>query len=140
MQHISLRACFVFLPFRILDGIVRRPLLYGRDLLQPLHQMLIVDHVLRLRRVGHVVRVLPANPANGGAAHGNAAAASSTRPIVRPHEDPSRAGDGGKAAAGRRDAAAAAAAEGLLLLLQLKVGQLQRLLNRRWHCLCHLGL
>ena len=139
MQHISLRACFVFLPFRILDGIVRRPLLYGRDLLQPLHQMLIVDHVLRLRRrVRHVVRVLPANPANGGATHGNAAAASSTRPVVRrPHEAPSRAGDGGKAAAGRRDAAAA---EGLLLLLQLKVGQLQRLLNRGRHCLCHLGL
>ena len=128
----------MFLPFRILDGIVRRPLLYGRDLLQPLHQMLIVDHVLRLRRrVRHVVRVLPATPTNGGATHGNAAAASSTRPIVRPHEDPSRAGDGGKAAAGRRDAAAA---EGLLLLLQLKMGQLQRLLYRRWHCLCHLGL
>ena len=97
-----------FLPFRILDGIVRRPLLNGRDLLQPLHQMLIVDHVLRLRRV-HVVRVPPA--AHGALSH--AAAASPTRPVHEP-----RGGDGGKAAA-RRDAAAP---EGLLLRQLVDLG------------------
>ena len=74
------------LPFGILaDGIVRRPLLYGRDLLQPLHQMLVVDHVLRLRlrgrrrrrRVGpgRVVRMRLPVPAQ------DAAAAASTCPF-----------------------------------------------------------
>ena len=59
------------LPFRVLaDGIVRRPLLYGRDLLQPLHQMLVVDHVLRLggRRVGRVGLPVPAHGAQDAAA------------------------------------------------------------------------
>ena len=72
--------------------------------------MLIVDHVLRLRRV-HVVRVLllPTATADHAPTHGTQhAAAASTCPV---HE--ARGGDGGKAVA-RRDAAAAA--EGLLLL------------------------
>ena len=72
--------------------------------------MLIVDHVLRLRRV-HVVRVvlLPTATADDApTAHGTQhAAAASTCPV---HE--ARGGDGGKAVA-RRDAAAA---EGLLPL------------------------
>ena len=112
--------------------------------------MLIVDHVLRLRRV-HVVRVPPA--AHGALSH--AAAASPTRPVHEP-----RGGDGGKAAA-RRDAAAP---EGLLLLRQLvdlggrepgggrngrSVGvNVQWLLHRRRDCsrrrlrlwVCHWGL
>ena len=94
--------------------------------------MLIVDHVLRLRRV-HVVRVTrpPAGeghaPTHGAQLH---AAAASTCPVheARCHRGGCVGGDGAKAVA--RRTAASAAAEGLLLL-QLLVMMHVRVSTRR---------